>query len=107
MRPFVPLRVYYEEIVKEYPQGRELLDRYEKINIPLIPIEAHHKIEELKQRPNKEFTKMKRYLILGTRKTIKLTPNDKSADFILPFTSSGCTASCLYCYLVCHFNTNS
>ena len=107
MRPFIPLRVYYEEAVKEYEQGKELLERYKKINIPLIPIESHHKIEELRHLPNKEFTKMKKYLILGTRKTIKLTPNDKSADFILPFTSSGCTATCLYCYLVCHFNTNS
>ena len=107
MRPFIPLRVYYEEAVKEYEQGKELLERYKKINIPLIPIESHHKIEELRHLPNKEFTKMKKYLILGTRKTVKLTPNDKSADFILPFTSSGCTASCLYCYLVCHFNTNS
>ena len=107
MRPFIPLRVYYEEVVKEYQQGKEILERYEKINIPLIPIQSHHKIEELRRRPNKEFTKMKKYLILGTRKTIKLTPNDKSGDFIVPFTSSGCTASCLYCYLVCHFNTNS
>ena len=107
MKPFIPLRVYYEEVVKEYAQGKELLDKYEKLNIPLIPIQGHHKIDELRHLPNKEFTKMKKYLILGTRKVIKLIPNDKSADFILPFTSSGCTASCLYCYLVCHFNTNS
>lgn len=107
MKPFVPLRVYYEEIVKEYEQGKELLERFREMGIPLIPIEAHHKIEELRKQPNKEFTKMKKYLILGTRKTIKLIPNDKSADYIVPFTSSGCTAACLYCYLVCNFNTNS
>ncbi|MTI64997.1 MAG: spore photoproduct lyase [Firmicutes bacterium] len=107
MKPFIPLRVYYEEVVKEYKQGKNLLKKYEDMDIPLKPIKAHHKIEELRQRPNKEFTKMKKYLILGTRKTIRITPNDKSADFIVPFTSSGCTASCLYCYLVCHFNTNS
>lgn len=107
MKPFIPLKVYYEEAVKEYEQGVELLERYQAMDIPLIPIIAHHRIEELRQRPNREFTKMKKYLILGTRKTIKLTPNDKSADFIVPFTSSGCTASCLYCYLVCNFNTNS
>lgn len=107
MKPFVHLRVYYEEIVQEYQLGKEMLERYGAQGIPLIPITAHHKIEELKQQPNKEFIKMKKYLILGTRKTIKLTPNDKSADYIVPFTSSGCTAACLYCYLVCHFNTNS
>jgi len=107
MKPFVPLRVYYEAVVKEYEQGNKLLEKYDGMNIPLISITSHHRIEELRHRPNKEFTKMKKYLILGTRKTIKLTPNDKSGDFIVPFTSSGCTASCLYCYLVCHFNTNS
>ena len=107
MKPFIPLRIYYEEAVKDYEQGKGILEKYEKLNIPLIPIESHHKIEELRHLPNKEYTKMKKYLILGTRKVIKLTPNDKSADFIVPFTSSGCTASCLYCYLVCHFNTNS
>ena len=107
MKPFIPSRVYYEESVKEYQQGKELLERYEKMEISLIPIEAHHRIEELRQRPNNEFTKMKKYLILGTRKTVNLTQNDKSADFIVPFTSSGCSATCLYCYLVCNFNTNS
>lgn len=107
MRPFIPLRVYYEEAVEEYELGKELLYRYKSMDIPLIPIEAHHRIDELRHRPNREFTKMKKYLILGTRKTIKLTPNDKSADYIVPFTSSGCAASCLYCYLVCNFNTNS
>ena len=107
MRVFIPSKVYFEEAVKEYEQGRELLERYEKLNIPLTQIDAHHRIEELRQQSDKEFTRLKKYLILGTRKTIKLTPNDKSADFIVPFTSSGCTALCLYCYLVCHFKTNS
>jgi len=86
MRPFIPLRVYYEEAVVKYEQGKKLIEKYEKLNIPLIPIESHHKIDELRHLPNKEFTKMKKYLILGTRKAIKLTPNDKSADFILPYT---------------------
>lgn len=107
MKPFVPLRVYYEDEVKEYEQGRELLNRYGEMGIPLIRIDAHHKIEELRQQPNTEFTRMKKYLILGTRKTMKLIPNDKSADYIVPFTSTGCTAACLYCYLVCHFNKNA
>ena len=60
MRPFIPLRVYYEEIVRKYEQGKEILERYEKLNIPLITIDAHHKIEELRYLPNKEYTKMKK-----------------------------------------------
>lgn len=46
-------------------------------------------------------------LILGIRKTIRLIPNRLSADYILPFTSSGCPALCVYCYLCCTFFTNS
>lgn len=47
---------------------------------------------------------MKRYLIVGTRKTHKYTDNQKISDFLVPYTSSGCSAMCLYCYLVCNYN---
>lgn len=104
---FKPTKIFYEPVVLTYPQGQELIERYKKQGIPMEAIKAHHKIESLSHRPNKEYPKMKRYLVLGTRKTIKLIPNDKSADYIVPFTSSGCTAMCLYCYLMCHFNTNA
>ncbi len=107
MKPFIPSKVFYEPDVLTYPQGEMLIATYQQQGIPMEVIRAHHKIESLSHRPNTEYTRMKRFLILGTRKTIKLTPNDKSADFIVPFTSSGCTAMCLYCYLMCHFNTNS
>ena len=30
--------------------------------------------------------------------------NHKTSDYLVPYTSSGCTAMCLYCYLVCHYN---
>jgi len=43
MKPFIPLRVYYEEVVKEYEQGKELLERYSGMNIPLISIASYHK----------------------------------------------------------------
>lgn len=31
-------------------------------------------------------------------------PNHKTSDFLVPYTSSGCIAMCLYCYLVCNYN---
>lgn len=104
MKEFIPKKIYYEEVVLKYKQGKELLEKYEKMNIPITEINAHHKIEELRMLPYKDFTKAKKYLILGTRKSINLTENNKSSDYIVPFTSSGCTASCLYCYLVCNFH---
>ena len=47
---------------------------------------------------------MKRLLIVGVRKTHKYVPNHKVSDFLVPYTSSGCSAMCLYCYLVCNYN---
>ena len=33
-----------------------------------------------------------------------MCPNHKVSDFLVPYTSSGCSAMCLYCYLVCNYN---
>lgn len=107
MKPFVPTRVYYEAAAESYALGRELLERYRTQGISAIPIASHNRIEELLHRPNEEYIDMKQFLIIGIRKTLRLIPNDKSADFIVPFTSTGCSAMCLYCYLMCHFNLNS
>ena len=30
--------------------------------------------------------------------------NHKTSDYLVPYTSSGCTAMCMYCYLVCNYN---
>ena len=47
---------------------------------------------------------MKRNLIIEVKKTHKFVENHKVSDYLVPYTSSGCTASCLYCYLVCNYN---
>lgn len=101
---FLPKAVYYEEKVKEYILGKELLERYERKNIPLIPIENHNNILSLRQKSNKEFASMKQNLIIGVRKTHRFVPNYKTSDYLVPYTSSGCTAMCMYCYLVCNYN---
>ena len=103
----IPERVYYEKEIVNYKLGRELLDEYSSKGTDLFEIEDHNRIPELRELPDSEFVKMKRYLILGIRRTTRLIPNNKSADFIVPFTSSGCSAMCLYCYLVCTFFKNS
>lgn len=97
-----PERIYYEPSVLDYELGRFLKKKYE--HKLWLPIETHNKIDELRLRPNEDFEQLKNYLILGTRKTHKYTPNEKVSDYLVPFTSSGCTAKCLYCYLVCNYN---
>ena len=95
-------RIYYESNISEYPLGKYLLNKYK--NIEKKEISSHNNIEELRKYENKDFTKLKRYLIIGTRKTHKYTENHKISNYLVPFSSSGCYAMCMYCYLVCNYN---
>lgn len=97
-----PDKIFYEPESLEYQLGRYLKEKYN--SLPWIPIESHNKIDELRTRPNKDFPAMKRHLIIGIRKTHNYVPNHKVSDFLVPYTSSGCTAMCHYCYLVCNYN---
>ena len=101
---FLPNLILYEEDIKNYELGRELLDKYSKYNIEMRTIENHNNIEEMRNNPNKNFPKLKQNLIIGVRKTHKFVPNHKTSDFLVPYTSSGCIAMCMYCYLVCNYN---
>lgn len=101
---FLPKAIYYEKESENYELGKKLLDQYRKKDIPCIEIENHNNIEEMRKKQNSEFPSMKQNLIIGIRKTHKFVPNHKTSDFLVPYTSSGCIAMCLYCYLVCNYN---
>lgn len=101
---FIPDACFYEEKAYEYELGKRLLDNYQKQNIPMVIIENHNNIEQMRKKQNKEFPYMKRNLIIATRKTHKYVENHKVSDYLVPYTSSGCIAMCMYCYLVCNYN---
>lgn len=101
---FIPNAIFYEEKAYEYELGKRLLDNYKKQNIPMVTIENHNNIEQMRKKQNKEFPYMKRNLIIATRKTHKYVENHKVSDYLVPYTSSGCIAMCMYCYLVCNYN---
>lgn len=94
--------VYYEPEILEYPLGKELQKKYK--DLPWTEIKSHNRIPELSQMENSLFPQLKQHLILGVRKTHKYTENHKVSDWLMPYTSSGCRAMCLYCYLVCNYN---
>lgn len=94
--------IYYESAALTYPLGKELRVKY--ADLPWREIENHNNIPALRAAANKDFPKLKRKLIIGIRKTHKYTENHKVSDFLVPYTSSGCSAMCLYCYLVCNYN---
>ena len=91
---FVPNAVYYEEKVKDFVLGKELLLRYESLDVPMFVIENHNNILEMRSKQNVDFPKLKQNLIIGVRKTHKFVPNSKISDFLVPYTSSR-----LYCYV--------
>lgn len=99
---FKPKAIYFEKEIMNYPLGKELMDKYK--DTPKVEIESHNAIEEMRKKSNKEFANMKRNLIIGVRKTHKFVENHKTSDYLVPYTSSGCTAACMYCYLVCNYN---
>ena len=99
---FIPNAIFYEKNIENYELGKLLLEQYK--DIPKSIIENHNNIEEMRKKQNSEFAKIKRNLIIGTRKTHKYVENHKVSDYLVPYTSSGCTAMCLYCYLVCNYN---
>lgn len=97
-----PDKIFYEPAVLGYDLGRQMREKFKQV--PWIPVESHNNIEQLRKNKNQEFPRMKRHLIIGIRKSLKYTPNHKVSDFLVPYTSSGCSAMCLYCYLVCNYN---
>jgi len=94
--------VYYEPGVLDYPLGEMLQHKY--ANLPWREIENHNRIPEMTSADNRDFPKLKNHLIIGIRKTHRYVPNHKVSDWLVPYTSSGCRAMCLYCYLVCNYN---
>ena len=99
---FKPKAIYFEKEIVNYPLGIQLMEQYKEI--PKVEIENHNNIEEMRKKQNSEFVNMKSNLIIGVRKTHKFVENYKTSDYLVPYTSSGCTAMCLYCYLVCNYN---
>jgi spore photoproduct lyase len=93
---------YYEPKALDLPLGRMLKEKY--ASLPWIEIESHNKIPEFQAAENRAFTRLKQHLVLGIRKTHKYAENHKVSDYLVPYTSSGCRAMCLYCYLVCNYN---
>ncbi len=95
-------KVYYERDTLNYELGQKLKQKY--AGLPWVEIESHNRIPELSSSQNREFAKLKNHLVIGVRKTHNYVPNQKVSDWLVPFTSSGCRAMCLYCYLVCNYN---
>jgi spore photoproduct lyase len=103
MEVFIPARVFYERGSENYYLGKKLLNQYTELGVEITEIENHNNIPELREAPDADFIRLKKYLIIGVRKSLNFVPNEKTSDYLVPYTSSGCPAMCQYCYLVCNY----
>lgn len=92
--------IYHEEAVPEYPRGREILDRFPDAERIVVP--SHWQIPALYGNDAlvADWNTVKRTtLVLGAKKSLKLTPFERSADWVAPSTANGCAMACAYCYV--------
>ena len=92
--------IYLEPEIRNYQRGREILQKYPAAR--LIEVPSHWQIPELHGFAGSadDWIKIKRHtLVLGIKKSLTCRPNTRSANFIAPFESNGCTMSCSYCYV--------
>lgn len=99
MKPFVPQLVYIEPNALEYPLGRELKDKFEKMGLEIRETTSHNQVRgipgdnELQQYRNAKST-----LVVGLRRTLKFDTSKPSAEYAIPL-ATGCMGHCHYCYL--------
>ena len=92
--------IYLEPTVEDYVRGREILARYP--NAERVPVASHWNIPSLhgNEGSAEDWLRIKRnVLVLGTKKSLTMRPNGRSAHFIAPSTSNGCAMACAYCYV--------
>lgn len=94
--------IFYEESIDKKEQyqevAQEILARFPKAKVKRV--ESHNKIPELiEMDPSEWIASKKDYLVIGTKKDLRHQPNNQSADFIAASHTTGCIASCQYCYV--------
>lgn len=96
-------QIYVEPRAAGLPRGQDILNRFP--DAERIEVASHWNIPGLHGNAGlvKDWLRIKRQvLVLGTRKTLTLRPNGRSADFIAPGIANGCALSCAYCYVPRH-----
>lgn len=97
--PFIPKLVYFEPQALEYPLGRELKEKFEKMGIEIRYTTSHNQVRDLPgDNDFQKYRMAKSTLVVGVRKTLKFDTSKPSAEYAIPF-ATGCMGHCHYCYL--------
>lgn len=99
VKPFVPKLIYVEPRALEYPLGKELVTKFEKMGMEIKETTSHNQIRNLPGDNHfQKYRNAKSTLVIGVRKTLKFDTSKPSAEYAIPF-ATGCMGHCHYCYL--------
>ncbi len=96
---FVPDRVFYEPDALNYPLGKTLVERFQKMGMSVSPTTTHNRITGIPgDTPSAAYREAKRTLVIGVRRSKTFQSCKPSAHYQLPLVTS-CPGMCEYCYL--------
>ena len=95
----MPKLIYVEPRALEYPLGKELVSKFEKMGMEIKETTSHNQIRNLPGENHfQKYRNAKSTLVVGVRKTLKFDTSKPSAEYAIPF-ATGCMGHCHYCYL--------
>ena len=99
LKPFVPQLVYIEPKALEYPLGKELKEKFERMGVEIRETTSHNQIRDLPGDTElQKYRVAKSTLVVGIRRTLKFDTSKPSAEYAIPL-ATGCMGHCHYCYL--------
>ena len=79
--PFMPKLVYFEPNALDYPLGKELFDKFTKLNIEIRYTTSHNQVRNLPgENDFQKYRNAKSTLVVGLRKTLKFDTSKPAAD---------------------------
>ena len=95
----MPKLVYFEPKALDYPLGRELFEKFSKMDVEIRHTTSHNQVRDLPgDNDFQKYRVAKSTLVVGIRKTLKFDTSKPSAEYAIPF-ATGCMGHCHYCYL--------
>lgn len=99
---FTPKQVYLESEALDYPLGIKIYEEMKAVGVPVLIINSHNRLPHTKVvNPQQSYREGKQTLVVGVKKTLRLTSCKPSADYEFSI-ATGCPGSCQYCYLQTH-----
>lgn len=95
----MPKLIYVEPRALEYPLGKELITKFDRMGIEIKETTSHNQIRNFPGDNHfQKYRNAKSTLVVGVRKTLTFDTSKPSAEYAIPF-ATGCMGHCHYCYL--------